>query len=170
MQIKQIYAHLDSPTGTQFLSPTHILVFDRDRLLISKQKEKPFVEMKLSEEGVYCIGESTKLKIERFDREKLTEISRQDNIVMVDADTLSMPLTLRRFKEGDRFHPFGLNGTKLVSDFLTDQKLSLIKKHRQLIIHDSTGKIIWVVSRRLDNRFKITDTTKSILRLSFSED
>ena len=170
VQIKQIFTHLDSPTGTQFLSPTHILVFDRGRLLISKQEEKPFVEMRLTEEGVYRIGESTKLKIERFDREKLTEISRHDNIIMVDADKLSMPLTLRRFKEGDRFHPFGLNGTKLVSDFLTDQKLSLIQKHRQLIINDSTGKIIWVVARRLDNRFKITPTTKSILRLSFSED
>ncbi|MBQ6203643.1 MAG: tRNA lysidine(34) synthetase TilS [Prevotella sp.] len=170
VQIKQVYAHLDSPTGTQFLSPTHILVFDRSRLLISKQEEKPFVEMRLTEEGVYCIGEGTKLKIERFDREKLTEISRSNNIVMLDADKLSMPLTIRRFKEGDRFHPFGLNSTKLVSDFLTDQKLSLIEKHRQLIIHDSTGKIIWVVARRLDNRFKITSTTKSILRLSFSED
>ena len=170
VQIKQVFAHLDAPTGTQFISPTHILVFDRGRLLISKQEEKPFVEMRLTEEGVYRIGEGKKLKIERFDREKLTEISRASNIVMVDADKLSMPLTLRRFQEGDRFHPFGLNGTKLVSDFLTDQKLSLIEKHRQLIIHDSTGKIIWVVARRLDNRFKITPTTKSILRLSFSED
>jgi tRNA(Ile)-lysidine synthase len=60
-----------------------------------------------------------------------------------------------------------MKGSKLVSDFLTDQKLSLLEKRRQLVIADSTDKILWIVSRRPDNRFRITDTTQTILRISF---
>jgi tRNA(Ile)-lysidine synthase len=60
-----------------------------------------------------------------------------------------------------------MKGSKLVSDFLTDQKLSLLDKRRQLVIADSNDRILWIVSRRPDNRFRINGTTQTILRISF---
>lgn len=166
-QIKQIYSRLDAPTGTEFYSDTHILVFDRGRLLIEETGKKTFREMRIPEEGTYMISDGAKIKIERMPLEDGFQIPLASDVIAVDADKLQMPLTVRLAKEGDRFVPFGMKGSKLVSDFLTDQKLSLLEKRRQLVIADSTDKILWIVSRRPDNRFRITDTTRTILRMSF---
>lgn len=166
-QIKQIYSRLDAPTGTEYYSDTHILVFDRGRLLIEEIGKNPFREMCIPEEGTYMISDDTKIKIERMPLEEGFQIPHGSDVIAVDADKLQMPLTLRLAKEGDRFIPFGMKGSKLVSDFLTDQKLSLLEKRRQLVVADSTDKILWIVSRRPDNRFRITDDTRTILRISF---
>ena len=166
-QIKQIYSRLDASTGTEYYSDTHILVFDRGRLLIEETGKKPFREMRIPEEGTYMISDDTKIKIERMPLEEGFQIPLASDVIVVDADKLQMPLTVRLTKEGDRFIPFGMKGSKLVSDFLTDQKLSLLEKRRQLVIADSTDKILWIISRRPDNRFRITDTTRTILRISF---
>lgn len=166
-QIKQIYTRLDAPTGTEYYSDTHILVFDRGRLLIEETGKKPFREMRIPEEGTYMISDDTKIKVERMPLEEGFQIPLASDVIVVDADKLQMPLTVRLAKEGDRFVPFGMKGSKLVSDFLTDQKLSLLEKRRQLVIADSTDKILWIISRRPDNRFRITDTTRTILRISF---
>ena len=169
VQIKQIYAHLDAPTGTEFRSESHILVFDRGRLLIEEVEKNPFHEMRIPEEGTYILDETAKLRIERMPKPEGFEIPRSSDVIAVDADRLQMPLTVRLPKEGDRFTPFGMQGSKLVSDFLTDQKLSLLEKRRQLIILDSTGRILWVVGLRPDNHFRITDSTRTILRLTIEK-
>lgn len=170
VQIKQIYAHLDAPTGTEFRSESHILVFDRGRLLIEEVEKNPFHEMRIPEEGTYILDETAKLRMERMPKPEGFEIPRSSDVIAVDADRLQMPLTVRLPQEGDRFTPFGMQGSKLVSDFLTDQKLSLLEKRRQLIILDSTGRILWVVGLRPDNHFRITDSTRTILRLSIEKE
>ena len=169
VQIKQIYAHLDAPTGTEFRSESHVLVFDRGRLLIEEVEKNPFHEMRIPEEGTYILDETAKLRIERMPKPEGFEIPRSSDVIAVDADRLQMPLTVRLPKEGDRFTPFGMQGSKLVSDFLTDQKFSLLEKRRQLIILDSTGRILWVVGLRPDNHFRITDSTRTILRLTIEK-
>lgn len=169
VQIKQTYAHLDAPTGTEFRSESHILVFDRGRLLIEEVEKNPFHEMRIPEEGTYILDETAKLRMERMPKPEDFEIPRSANVIVVDADRLQLPLTVRLPQEGDRFTPFGMQGSKLVSNFLTDQKLSLLEKRRQLIIHDSTGRILWVVGLRPDNHFRITDSTRTILRLTIEK-
>ena len=169
VQIKQIYAHLNAPTGTEFRSESHVLVFDRGHLLIEEVEKNPFHEMRIPEDGTYILDETAKLRIERMPKPEGFEIPRSSDVIAVDADRLQMPLTVRLSQEGDRFTPFGMQGSKLVSDFLTDQKLSLLEKRRQLIIHDSTGRILWVVGLRPDNHFRITASTRTILRLSIEK-
>lgn len=165
-QIKQIYAYLDAPTGTEFRSDTHVLVLDRGRLLIEQQEQHPFREMKIPEEGTYRIGEQVKIKIERFHREDSYEIPREKTKVALDASEISFPLILRRLREADRFHPYGMKGSKLVSDYLTDQKRSLLDKRRQLVITDAQDRILWLIGERPDDRFRITVDTTEILQLS----
>ena len=165
-QIKQIYAHLDAPTGTEFRSDTHVLVLDRGQLLIEQQEQHPFREMKIPEEGTYRIGEQVKIKIERFHREDSYEIPREKTKVALDASEISFPLILRRLREADRFHPYGMKGSKLVSDYLTDQKRSLLDKRRQLVITDAQNRILWLIGERPDDRFRITVATTEIRQLS----
>ena len=78
----------------------------------------------------------------------------------MDADKVRFPLQLRKYKEGDWFCPLGMK--KLISDFLTDQKVPLnLKKETYLLT--SNGSTMWVVNQRVDDRFKVTDKTTRIL-------
>lgn len=92
-------------------------------------------------------------------------ISRSKSVATLDADKLRLPLSLRYVCEGDRFHPFGMRGTKLLSDFLTDLKFSRFEKERQMVVVDATGAIVWVVGERSDNRFRVDEKTKRIVEL-----
>ncbi|MEN8192793.1 MAG: tRNA lysidine(34) synthetase TilS [Bacteroidota bacterium] len=86
------------------------------------------------------------------------------DIEYIDADNLPEPFVLRKWKTSDRFNPIGLNGTKKVSDFLTDCKVPNIERENQLVLLNQ-DKIIWVVGLRLDESVKITEKTKKVLKL-----
>jgi tRNA(Ile)-lysidine synthase len=73
----------------------------------------------------------------------------------LDASKVRFPLTLRPIAEGDRFVPFGMRGSKLVSNFLTDQKVSPMDRHHQLVLTDASGDIVWLVGKRISGRHAI---------------
>ncbi|MBR6827512.1 MAG: tRNA lysidine(34) synthetase TilS, partial [Prevotella sp.] len=93
-------------------------------------------------------------------------VSKTPDCATVDLSKVQFPLTLRPVREGDAFCPFGMTGHRLVSDYLTDLKLSVLEKRRQLVITDATGTILWLVGHRTDNRFRVTNDTNNILRLT----
>ena len=97
------------------------------------------------------------------------EISKNPLSVMLDAKNISFPLTLRYAAEGDRFVPFGMTGSKLLSDFLTDRKRSLLQKRSQLIVANGDKNILWVVGERIDNRYKVNGETKEIVLINLLE-
>jgi len=59
-----------------------------------------------------------------------------------------------------------MEGSRLVSDFLTDRKVNLLRKRRQLVVADASGRILWLVGQRTDNRFRVTGATRSVLRIT----
>ena len=69
-------------------------------------------------------------------------------------------------EKGDRFVPFGMHHSKLLSDFLTDLKRSVFDKRRQLVVIDASGRVLWVVGERTDNRFRVDGNTAKILTLT----
>ena len=86
----------------------------------------------------------------------------------LDADKLHGELTLRTPRTGDTFAPFGMGGKrKLLSDFLTDQKLTLFEKEHQPLLMDG-NEIAWVVGRRSSELYRVDEHTKRVLQL-FSE-
>ena len=161
-QIDQLLACLDGESGREFTSPTHTLVVDRDRLVVEPVSApmKPHV---IPEPGNYRLTEKLCLKVETTDD---ISISKLADCATLDKEKVSFPLTVRPVQSGDMFCPFGMEGHKLVSDFLTDSKLSLLEKRRQLVVTDATGAILWLVGLRTDNRFRVTPQTTAILRLS----
>ena len=122
---------------------------------------KPLV---IPEPGLYRIDETAKIRVEQVSKE--TGISRDPLIATLDASKVRFPLTLRTTQEGDRFQPFGMKGQKLVSDFLTDQKLNILEKRRQLVLTDASGTIVWLVGLRIAEPFRVTDATSACLRLT----
>ena len=83
-----------------------------------------------------------------------------------DASKLLFPLCFRRWKEGDCFRPFGMKNFKKLSDFFNDEGLDLEQKRRQIIVttnsHDGKEQIVCIANRRLDDRFRVTETTESV--------
>ena len=95
-------------------------------------------------------------------------LSYTPNNLYLDFDKLVFPLKLRPWEDGDYFFPFGMKGKKKLSKFFKDEKLSLISKEKIWVLL-SENNIIWVVGMRSDERFKVDDETKHILKITYSE-
>ena len=167
-QIEQIYTSLDTnPTGKIITSCTHELAFDRSNLILQPKTPTALVRpMHIPETGTYVLSDNLKLKVETEECGDRYEPSRTADCASLDASDIKFPLTLRHIQPGDRFVPFGMTGTKLVSDYLTDRKKNIVEKRAQLVLTDAQQRILWLVGERTDNRFRITPHTQQALRLT----
>ena len=163
-QIDQLLDCLDRGSGKEFTSPTHTLVIDRDRLVV-EPVSAPLSPLQIPEPGNYRTSDRRLLNVEST---SVITISKTPYCATLDLSKVQFPLTLRPVREGDAFCPFGMTGRRLVSDFLTDLKRSLLEKRRQLVVTDASGTILWLVGLRTDNRFRVTPDTTAILRLTLT--
>uniref|UniRef100_UPI0040280A69 tRNA lysidine(34) synthetase TilS n=1 Tax=Prevotella sp. TaxID=59823 RepID=UPI0040280A69 len=168
-QIDQIYGSLDScSAGKTIASDSHELAFDRGSLLVQPRTNVADAarSMRIPETGTYVFSDSLKIKVAAEDCGDDYVPSRAADCVCLDASDIKFPLTLRHIEQGDRFVPFGMNGMKLVSDYLTDRKKNVFEKRAQLVVTDAQQRIVWLVGERTDNRFRISKETSKALRLT----
>ncbi|MGZ9736785.1 tRNA lysidine(34) synthetase TilS [Flavobacterium sp. GNP002] len=156
-----IYDLVESQSGKYVFSPEYRLLKDRDSLILSpinfvNEKEEYFIDENQKEVNIplnltFC---------------KVADISLTTNsAIFVDADKLQFPLVLRHWNEGDSFQPFGMNGkSKKVSKLFKDEKLSLLEKENSWLLC-SNNQIVWIIGLRQDERFRIENTTKNILKI-----
>ena len=104
-----------------------------------------------------------RLSLEEHIVDEAFTISRSPHVATFDADRIALPLTLRRWRAGDSFVPFGMTGRKKLSDYFSDHKFSLLRKAAAWILCDASGRILWIVGHRTDNRFRITSKTRRAL-------
>ena len=162
-QTQQIAGHLVARvSGKTFHAPEHILYIDRDLLVLAKRQE-PMKTMKIPETGNYRYDESMRFDVSVSD--DLT-ISTSPDCASLDASKVKFPLIVRPVETGDSFVPFGMTGHKLVSNYLTDSKLSMLEKRCQLVMTDRDGHIIWLVGKRVDNNYRMTAQTTQVLRIA----
>ena len=168
-QIEQIYGSLDTcSAGKIIASDSHELAFDRGSLLVQPRTNVADAarSMRIPETGTYVFSDSLKIKVAAEDCGDDYVPSRAAYCVCLDASDIKFPLTLRHIEQGDRFVPFGMNGMKLVSDYLTDRKKNVFEKRAQLVVTDAQQRIVWLVGERTDNRFRISKETSKALRLT----
>lgn len=168
-QIEQIYGSLDTcSAGKIIASDSHELAFDRGSLLVQPRTNVADAarSMRIPEIGTYVFSGSLKIKVAAEDCGDDYVPSRAADCVCLDASDIKFPLTLRHIEQGDRFVPFGMNGMKLVSDYLTDRKKNVFEKRAQLVVTDAQQRIVWLVGERTDNRFRISKETSKALRLT----
>ncbi len=155
--------------GAVFVSDTHEMLVDRT-LMIIMSRVKPFQTMKIPIPGRFVIGQQMTLRVEVLDKGADFVVSRDSDCATLDAGKVEFPLFLRLVQPGDRFSPLGMNGSKLVSDFLTDQKVNLLEKRRQLVVADAGNHILWIVGRRPAHPYRVTDKTSRVLLLEWDKD
>jgi tRNA(Ile)-lysidine synthase len=159
-QIETIYTGR-SESGKTFTSSSHQLSIDRQQLIISSLDNIPFTEINVS-----SIISGIKIPFYQFTftEQKSTEttISKDSNIAYLDADKLTLPFSIRPWRQGDKFMPLGMNSEKKLSDFMIDEKIPVNLKKR-LPIFEYDNQIFWIAGYRIDNRFKVTEKTKTVL-------
>ena len=171
-QVREIFEGLDGEPGRLWRSESHRLLRDRERLLLEplaptalSHSTAQSQEWVLPLEGLFEGSDRLRLIIRRQAVDARFEIPRDRATVCFDLEKLQLPLVLRATREGDRFQPFGMAGTRLVSDFLTDQKLSLFDKERQLVVL-SSEHIAWVVGRRAAAGFEVDESTRHVMTIT----
>jgi tRNA(Ile)-lysidine synthase len=160
-QAKEIIHSISGQPGKRFLSSSHLLVIDRESIILTPHQEQ-WKETSIGFDGKDVLMGPFSLKKETI--YEMIPVSG-DNEAIIDADQLVFPLTWRKWKPGDFFHPLGMEHKKKLSDFFIDKKLSISDKENATIL-ESDGKIVWVVGYRIDDRFKLTPKTNTMVKFT----
>jgi len=168
--VENIVQSLEKNSGKKFYSPTHTLIKDRDFLIVSPHKDDNMQECiciaQADVDGGVQVPLNTGTVLElRVANRNDVDFSQGNHIAFLNYDLLQFPLTLRSWHNGDSFIPFGMSGEKKLSDFFIDIKLNLLEKSEQLLLCSANGNIAWILGRRLDNRYRVTDKSQKILRV-----
>lgn len=142
------------------------VIKDRDTIMILPRKKKENISIELPAEGYTETTLGTiSIESKQFDG----NIPKERFVAMLDTAKLHMPLRIRNIQEGDRFVPYGMRGSKLVSDYLTDRKKSITEKHRQLAVTDADGNIVWLVGERPAAPYCVSGKTLHVTFLTWQE-
>lgn len=165
--VNEVYRSLDAGSGKQFFSATHRLIKDRSQLFISEWKEE--------EDKIYYIEATDSMVqapqemfIEKTDIADF-KLVKSPEVACIDLDRVQFPLLVRKWKQGDYFQPLGMSGIKKVSDFFIDQKIPLHQKQDTWLLC-SGKKIVWIIGQRLDDRFKVDENTRRVLKIDLRSD
>jgi tRNA(Ile)-lysidine synthase len=163
----KVISALNDLPGKVFYSGSHKLYLERASLRIcpiAESPEKPEKEYVYIQQEVPSIKEPLPIRFEEGDPDSIS-IIHDKSIALLDAERISYPLLLRKWKRGDVFRPFGMKGKKKLSDFFIDEKIELAEKENTWLL--CSGKdIVWVVGHRIDDRYKITPITKRYLKIT----
>jgi tRNA(Ile)-lysidine synthase len=159
---------LDAENGKSIPSGSRRLTKDRGVLVLSKQADgNPiYLEIDQSMERLKLEGYQLEFRnIAVEDPLEYVKSANSSNKILLDAAGLEYPLVLRNWQHGDRMQPYGLKGSKLISDLLTDGKIPSLEREKALVL-TSGSAILWLVGIRASKHHKITSITKSIIEIT----
>ena len=160
-QVQQV---ISAETGSIFSSQTGYEVLkDRGRLLV-EPTIMAFTPIRIPEEGTYVLPDDRRLNVRRSN----PFVSKDSHEATLDARQVWFPLTVRRVEEGDWMIPYGMTGRKLLSDLMTDLKMSLFDRRRQLVVVDAQGAVVWAIGLRTDHRCRVTDATQEVIAIKIN--
>ncbi len=155
-----------SESGKKLISSTHWLIKNQKGWTLLPVPEKTEIDIEIPEPGNYQVGE-LKLCIQQIDNKDLN--FKDKHTAYFHPELIHWPLRIRNKKEGDRFTPFGMKGSKLVSDFLKDEKIAWEERVRQLVLEDQE-KILWVVGLRTSDLCKVNPSLTHAIEIRIISD
>lgn len=100
-----------------------------------------------------------------MDITELNSLKCDKNVALLDFYKLSFPLVVRLWQYGDRFRPLGMRCFQKVSDFLINHKIDIAEKQKTFVVLDANDRVVWLVDNRIDDRFKIDDSTQRVFKM-----
>lgn len=160
-QLDDLVNLIDGKTGGQLFTPTHRLLKNRKEILVSLREDEDESYYEISDpEDFQNVPGFVSASIIRLKGNFM--IPSSPSIACLDAGKIIFPLIIRKWMPGDSFYPLGMKQKKKLSDYFIDNKYSILDKENCRIL-ESEGKIIWIIGDRIDDRFRITKSTKKVL-------
>jgi len=154
---------IEGKTGGQIITESHRIIKNRKEIIVSDEEYIKDAFFKIDNTQSFCtfpgISSARSINIS-----STYEIPSDPHIACLDAQKISYPMIIRKWKAGDYFYPLGMNQKKKLSDYFIDNKYSIFDKENIFIL-ESGGNIAWIIGDRIDDRFKITDSTSKGLLL-----
>jgi tRNA(Ile)-lysidine synthase len=166
-QCEQVWEALPGISGKVFFSKSHRLIKDRAYLYVEPLTDSSFDPIEIEkgcDKVVHPINRNVSLTLQEVEITPQWQLPKALDHVALDAEKLKYPLVWRSWRSGDWFHPFGMKGKKLLSNYMTDKKYTLSQKERMTVLC-SGEDIVWLVGERPDNRYRITEQSKKALEI-----
>jgi tRNA(Ile)-lysidine synthase len=160
-----VYNLLEAQTGKQVFSNTHYLLKDRENLVLGVSKQIHNLRFEIHDTKFEIDDLRFEIQNLKFEIDDLEFKTKDIYAVRFDKSKVNFPLFVRKWQKGDYFYPLGMRGKKKLSDFFTDLKLSHIEKKKIWLLCDADDQIIWIIGKRLDNRFKISKQTTELIKI-----
>ncbi len=159
--LKNLFTIIEGKSGKRIYTISHMILKNRNELIISGLKESLNVFYEIQNiAGLKKIPFIVSADI--ISMSGNYNIPADNDTACLDSLKVSFPLIIRNWQPGDYFYPLGMTQKKKLSDYFVDRKYSIIDKEKRLIM-ESSGDIIWIIGDRIDNRFKITQSTHNAL-------
>lgn len=111
------------------------------------------------------LGLEVRTEIKKVGAYCYMSLLKENSVAFLDGDLIVVPLTLRTWQPGDAFIPLGMQGKKKLHDFFIDEKIPKTERDKIQLLVAGNGDILWVVGKRINEKYKITAATKRILRI-----
>lgn len=165
---KEISDNINRQPGRTFLSKTHVLCTDRQRLLVYPIRHEKTESTKTINKQSRTIHfhkyifhiEHTECKA--GERPQWPETPYE---ALFDMDCLEFPISVRTWRKGDKMTPLGMSGTKKISDLFVEHKIPRHKKE-EIPVFVSGNKIVWLVGIRSSKHCMVSKNTTRIMKIS----
>ncbi|MBA4166046.1 MAG: tRNA lysidine(34) synthetase TilS, partial [Chitinophagaceae bacterium] len=165
LQVDDVLQLTDGDHGKFIQSASHRIIRNRKWLIIAAN-EAANADFVIIEKDQEAAGNGL-LNIHQL-KNNNAGMSIDPLVAHIDARNIAFPMIFRKWKQGDYFYPLGMQKKKKVSRFLIDQKLSPTQKEKVMVL-ESDKRICWVAGMRIDDRFRVTLSTKNILELIYND-
>lgn len=168
-QVGDVFRVLSSEgggVGRMFYTAEYVLLCDRTYLQLRRRLSESDSDLLLPVDGgVLVLPDGTMVEVKRIRPKKGWSIPRDKCVCVLDSSRIRQPLMLRHPHEGDRIRPFGMAGTKLLSDLYTDAKLSRMDKQRQWVLCHGE-EILWAVGMRTSEWCRLLGNEEEVIQIS----
>jgi tRNA(Ile)-lysidine synthase len=159
-QVPEVIRLMESESG-RFIENMQFQIIKHGLWLIIAPVKREYGLIPVDRETKEVSYENGKLVFTEMTKEKF-RLQKNEEVAQLDLKHIQFPLVLRKWKQGDYFYPLGMRKKKKLSRFLIDLKLPKSRKENVWVL-ESNKKIIWVVGLRIDDRFKVSESTLNIL-------
>lgn len=157
-------------SGLFFEGPDGIRIeLDRGTLRVLRENDgSTGSEISLAIDPRNDIAKPVSIKVSIHDMAEFNP-QRDPSILYLDASAIDGDhrWELRHWRQGDRMDPFGMRGSKLISDLFADAKYPAVQKRAAWLL-TRDGVILWVIGLRSSSHFTVTSKTKRFVRMEYN--